>query len=315
MQALTLIVVGDDVAGSMNALARDLRMRGQKVRVLSLDPRSEFGFPVDLYQNVDGGRELLSIAGQATRLHLVDTSFDHLGPWASPLKARAQVGQLELSLQFDGALNSTMIRQELDAWGSTPRLRICTRPGLAKAFGLDFLPPYLPIGRAKYRPVQPGTRMRAPKTRKARFYFAGRHPLQHYSGLESLMDRWEAREDKDLELQTAKAHGDVLTRRRRAHLSAGTGRGYFSRSTLEALAAGLRVVCPHLGDWQDAYSALAQGRKAPVLSLDDFERALEEVTPLSEPLAEARAWACQVLDPHRWISRFERVGDDKARVA
>lgn len=315
MGALTLFVTADDVAGSLNALARDLRTRKEDARVLSLSPDPDLEFPVDLHQSVDGGRELLSVAGQTTHLHLVDLCFDHLGPWASPLKAKIEVGQVTLSLQFDGAISASMIRQELRAWGSRPRSCIATRPELAKKLQIDFLPPYLPISRAGYRPLRPGTRSREQKNKRARFYFAARRPMTHYPAVEALIDRWDAHDNRDVEVQIGKRHADVLARRRRTQITACGAKNYLSRSGLEALAAGLRVVSPNLGDWQEAYAALADGQAPPLMDAQHFEQHYQEILASTESDLQARAWAVKVLDPRRWWQHFGSYQGQASKVA
>lgn len=315
MDGLTLIVVSDDLAGSMNALARDLRRLGQVVRVISLAPQPKLGFPVDLHQGIDGGRELLSVAGAATRLHLVDCSFDVLGSWVSPIKAKIQVGKVQLSMQFDGALNATYVRQELRNHQVDPTQCWSTRPELAKELGVDFIPPYLPIERAPYRPLLPGARERQSKSERARFFFSARKPLLQYPEIEALLDTWESGERKDLDLRISGSHAEVLACRRRALVTACAGRQHLSRSALEALAAGLIVVCPRLGPWIEAYERLAEGQPAPVLDQAQFLSAMEALTPETEPLLEARAWVSKVLDPKRWWQRFGASSAQAVHVA
>lgn len=304
MAGLTLIVVADDVGGSMNALARDLRRQGHNARVISFAPDLSLGFPIDLYQGVDGGRELLSVAGQAEHLHLVDCSFDMLGPWASPLRAKIGVGRVRLSLQLDGALSVAHCKQELRAWKSQCTSCVATRPGLARALGVDFLPPYIPVQRANYRPLVAGTRKREGKNRSARFFFSAQHPLSNYPQVESLIEAWETKDGKDVEVLTGALHREVLRKRRRAHLTASTGSDYFSRSSLEAWAAGLRVVALSQDkSWTQAYEALA-GAPAPALDRAAFERALDEMGASDPVDLAAQRWVHQLLDPRRWWGRF-----------
>lgn len=299
----------------MNALARDLRRLGAAVRVISLAPQPKLGFPVDLHQGIDGGRELLSVAGAATRLHLVDCSFDVLGSWVSPIQAKIQVGKVQLSMQFDGALSPAHARQELSKHKLDPGHCWSTRPELAKALGIDFIPPYLPIERAAYRPLLAGTRGRQSKSKRARFFFSARMPLLQYPEIEALLDRWEAGDRKDLDLRISGSHAEVLACRRRALVTACSGREHLSRSALEALAAGLLVVCPRLGPWISAYEALADGQPAPVLDQAQFLSAMDALTPETEPLLEARAWVSKVLDPKRWWQRFGAQSAQAVHVA
>lgn len=299
----------------MNALARDLRRLGQRVRVISLAPEPKLGFPVDLHQGIDGGRELLSVAGAATRLHLVDCSLDVLASWVSPIQAKIKVGKVKLSMQFDGALSPAIAEQELSKQGLDPAQCWATRPKLAKALGIDFIPPYLPIERAAYRPLLAGTRSRESKSRRARFFFSARMPLLQYPEIEALLDTWEAGERKDLDLRISGPHTEVLACRRRALVTACAGREHLSRSALEALAAGVRVVCPRLGPWIEAYEALADGQRAPVLDQAQFLGAMGALTPETEPLLEARAWVSKVLEPQRWWQRFGVAGAKAVHVA
>lgn len=288
----------------MNALARDLRRLGQNTRVISLAPQPKLGFPVDLHQGIDGGRELLSVAGAATRLHLVDCCFDVLGSWVSPIQSKIQVGKVKLSMQFDGALSGTHAKQELDAQNLAPENCWSTRPQLAKDLGVDFLPPYLPIERAPYRPLLLGTRSDQSARHRARFFFSARMPLTQYPEVEALLDTWESGDRKDLDLRISGTHAEVLACRRRSLVTACAGRQHLSRSSLEALAAGLRVVCPRLGPWITAYEALADGASAPVLDQAQFLSAMDSLTPRTEPMLEARAWVSKVLAPQRWWRRF-----------
>lgn len=314
MTGLTLIVVADDVGGSMNALARDLRRQGHNARVLSFAPELSLGFPIDLYQGVDGGRELLSVAGQAEHLHLVDCSFDMLGPWASPLRAKIEVGRVSLSLQMDGGLSVAHYKQELRAWKAQSTHCVATRPGLACTLGVEFLPPYIPVQQANYRPLVTGTRQRENKNRNARFFFSAQHPLSNYPQVESLLDAWEAQDGKDVEVLTGAHHREVLRKRRRAHLTVSTGSDYYSRSCLEAWAAGLRVVALSQDPtWVQAYEALAGG-PSPALDKASFEQALSQVDAHQVPDLDAHRWAHQLLDPRRWWTRFAR-GSAVARAS
>lgn len=299
----------------MNALARDLRRLGQKVRVISLAPEPKLGFPVDLHQGIDGGRELLSVAGAATRLHLVDCSFDVLGSWVSPIQAKIKVGKVQLSMQFDGALNPEHAKQELQKQGLSAEDCWATRPELAKSLGVDFIPPYLPIERAPYRPLLAGARSRESKSKRARFFFSARMPLLQYPEIEALLDTWESGDRKDLDLRISGPHAEVLACRRRSLITACAGREHLSRSALEALAAGLLVVCPRLGPWIEAYEALADGQPAPVLDQAQFISAIERLTPETEPMLEARAWVAKVLDPQRWWRRFGAAPAQAVHVA
>lgn len=289
----------------MNALARDLRRQGHNTRVISFAPDPKLDFPRDLYAGmIDGGRELLSVAGAADRLHLVDCDFDMLGPWASPLKAKVQVGRIALSMQFDGALTAGHARRECSAWAGKVSRCWATRPALARALDVDFLPPYLPIERPAYRPLVQETRSRQGRTQSACFFYSGCLPLSHYPELEALIDQWEGTGTGKARVLDAAKHGVVLAERRRAHIMGNTGDSHFSRSALEAWAAGLRVVSLRQGPWQDAYAALAGGQGAPALDREGFTRALSEIELATPPDLQARAWVSKVLDPRRWWQCF-----------
>lgn len=305
----------DDLGGSMNALARELRRRGHNTRVLSLAPDPELGFPVDLHASIDAGRELLAVADSCTRLHMVDCAFELLGPWASIIKEKIEAGQAELSLQFDGEMPRSQALAEQKAWGNKISRQWATRPVLAEQLGCDFYPPYLEIQRPGYLPVAPGTRSRETKDRRARFFYAGRFPLVQYPAVEALVEQWEDLSGGELKVLTRAEHRMVLSERRFASFTACNGVDYLSRSTLEALAAGLHVVSPFLGTWCEAYQDLAGGKAVPCLDVEQYRKCLSDVQAYLEPDLEARRWVQALLQPERWIAAFSQEAAAAARVA
>ena len=123
-------------------------------------------------------------------------------------------------------------------------------------------------------------------------------------GAEFVAERCDLRR---VEVLASRPHTQVLQRQRRAHLVLATAERGLPTIALEALAQGLKVVVdgPE-GDWAP-YAALAGGTPAPVIAPAAMPRAILELDPHADPDGGARAWACCVLDPRRWLGACLRM--------
>lgn len=313
-----LIVVPDDLGGSLHALARYLRYtRAAQLRVMSIEPDLALGFPRDLHEVPDGGQECLELIEGCQVLHAVDCDPFSFLESGDSLKKAIDTGRCTVSVQIDGTLspaqNEELIRSSRERGWPV----IATSARIAKTYALPFLPPFVPWWEGPYRPLLPGTRGREATRRPTVLQLASRRPLEAMPHLEDLADSIDDAgiENVVLDVMIGVSFPRLLQRRRWAHASLCPGEGGLSRGALEALVAGVPVISRVDRADLAVYEDLAGGEPAPVVGpeTETMLAFIEGIQARQDGDASLRPWAKRVLDPERWSSYFEALWHDEAR--
>jgi hypothetical protein len=296
-----------DAGGSWAHLAACLRARDlADARVVAFDPEPALRCAQDVAEVFDGGQELAHLVEHADAFHFVDLVPEEVGLFGGRVALRCATPGMPVVLQCDRR-PSPARAHELARLADDNGWSLATTRPLALP-GAKLLAPFVPLWRAPWVPLTEGTSARTRRTERTVIATSSR-PLRERPALERRIDDAErvTRKLRELrvEVVAAKPQGLALQRRRRAHLVITGGDG-LGRNALESLAQGIPTIADLSAADQAAWTELAGGRPAPVLSPARLEEALYAATTAGDPQPLLRAWAKSVLDPQRWLDACAR---------
>lgn len=299
-----LFIAAEDVGASLAHLAYALRRTGKaqaRVVVANRDPVA--GWSEDIVEPVDGGAEARHLLAHADALHLVDIDPTTAELFGRPLRGAAEriPGGV---IQIDRAPRSAWPGLE-DAAISRGWALVTTRADVADATRATLLAPFVPLGRAPWVPLAPGTRMRESVRRPAVVFASSRIPFRRRPALERLVDAADdmVRGGQLLETVVGRPQHQVLRKRRFAHLtlcSSNRGLHTLATSAFESLAQGVAVVTDSAPEALERYATLA-GAPAPVLGVDGLDAAVAAMQARGDGDPQLRAWAERAMNPARWL--------------